>query len=67
MGQAGSSKDNKVRFCRVLITIDSFGERSGDRKVMSVITAGVPTLIRPNGVDLISKEAELAAQSSFLK
>lgn len=42
---------------RVPITIDSLGGRPENRKVMSVITAGVQALIRPNGLVLITKEA----------
>lgn len=42
---------------RVPITIDSLGARPENTKVMSVITAGVQALIRPNGVVLITTEA----------
>lgn len=42
---------------RVPITIESLGGRSENRKVMSVITAGVQALIRPNGLVLITREA----------
>ena len=42
---------------RVPITIRSLGGRPENRKVMSVITAGVRALIRPNGVVLITREA----------
>lgn len=42
---------------RVPVTMDSLGGRTENRRVMSVITAGVQTLIRPNGLALITREA----------
>ena len=41
---------------RVSVTIDSLGGRPENRKVTSVITAGVHALIRPNGVVLITRK-----------